>query len=254
MHRCLNLAAYHFTPFAADTLPAWRESLRSRASALGLRGTVLLSTEGINLFLAGDPAALRTLIDELRAVPGLAALEVKESWTDVQPFQRLRVKLKREIIAWGRPREAEPTHAAASAPKLAPEELKRWLDEQRPLVLLDTRNTYEVAVGTFRGAATIDLRHFRDFPDAVDHLPAAWRDLPVVTFCTGGIRCERAGPFLAQAGFHRVFQLDGGILNYFARCGGAHYEGACFVFDERGAVDPQIRPVNAGAQPVDAPV
>ena len=114
-----------------------------------------------------------------------------------------------------------------------------------PGTLLDTRNSYEVKLGTFRGARTLELDHFREFPARAKQLPNELRSQPVVTFCTGGIRCEKAAPLLAMVGFTNVFQLDGGILRYFEECGGAHYEGDCFVFDKRVALDATLRETGA---------
>src|SRR5262249_778191 len=119
------------------------------------------------------------------------------------------------------------------APKLSARELKRWLDEGRPFTLLDTRNDFEVTLGTFHNAVPIGIQHFREFPAAVAKLPRNSQQRPIVTFCTGGIRCEKAAPYLIQNGFEQVFQLDGGILKYFEECGNDHYQGECFVFDNR---------------------
>ena len=240
----VNLSTYRFTPFAAEELPALREKLLGCARDLGLRGTILLATEGINLFVAGPRAATDALLDELRALPGLADLAVKESLSETQPFRRMLVKIKREIIAFG-VEGIDP--ARAPAPRLDPRELKRWLDEGRPVVLLDTRNDYEVAAGTFKNALVPRIAQFRDFPAALSRLPAGLKQRPVVTFCTGGIRCEKAAPLLVREGFGNVYQLEGGILKYFELCGGAHYEGDCFVFDKRGGVDPALRATRADA-------
>jgi UPF0176 protein len=152
------------------------------------------------------------------------------------------VKVKKEIIAFG-VEGVDP--ARAPSPKLKPAELKRWLDEGRPVVLLDTRNVYEVRMGTFRGALATPIWNFRDFPRAVADLPPELKDRPVVMFCTGGIRCEKAGPYMESLGYKDIHQLDGGILKYFEEVGGAHYEGECFVFDERVGVDAALRPTRS---------
>ncbi len=238
MAAVINFSAYLFTPFEAAELPALRERLRARAGELGLRGTVLLSTEGINLFIAGSREATGAFLAELRAVPGLEGLAPKESVSDEQPFNRMLVKIKKEIIAFGI-EGIDP--ARQPAPRLDPRTLKQWLDEGRPVTLLDTRNDYEVRLGTFKNALVPGIDHFRDFPTAVRRLPEELKAQPVVTFCTGGIRCEKAAPFLAREGFEQVFQLEGGILKYFEACGGAHYEGECFVFDRRVGVDANLR-------------
>ena len=236
----INLSAYKFTPLA--DLPAQRERLRAVADASGVRGTILLSPEGINLFVAGAREPLDRLLGEIRALPGLADLVPKESLSEEQPFNRMLVKIKKEIIAFGVD-GIDP--ARRPAPRLAAHTLKEWLDAGRPVTLLDTRNDYEVKMGTFRGAVAAKIENFRDFPAAVARLPAELKDRPVVTFCTGGIRCEKAAPYLQQAGFKQVFQLDGGILKYFEECGAAHYDGECFVFDRRVGLDPALQETNS---------
>ena len=231
----VNIAAYLFTTL--DKLPERRETLRSGCKKLGLKGTILLSPEGINLFMAGRREAIDQFLEGLRRDPLLAGLEVKESLSDHQPFRRLLVKLKKEIIAFGV--EGIDPRSAPSR-KLPPVELKKWLDEGRPVTLLDTRNDYEVALGTFTQARPIGIDHFRDFPAAVAALPEELKQQPIVMFCTGGIRCEKAGPYMEQVGFREIYQLEGGILKYFEECGGDHYQGECFVFDQRVALDPGL--------------
>jgi UPF0176 protein len=232
----INLSAYKFTPL--ENLAAVRERLLSSAAARQIKGTVLLSAEGINLFVAGARADASAFLTVLRAIHGLEDLTPKESESAGQPFRHLRVKIKKEIIAFG-VEGIDPARRPST--KLSPHTLKQWLDEGKPITLLDTRNNYEVEIGTFRGAVAAGIRRFRDFPAAVQRLPVTLKNQPVVTFCTGGIRCEKAGPFLEREGFRQVFQLDGGILKYFEACGGAHFEGNCFVFDERGGVDVSLR-------------
>ncbi|MSU22749.1 MAG: sulfurtransferase [Opitutus sp.] len=232
----INLSGYKFTPL--DDLPALRERLRLIAHAGKLRGTILLSPEGINLFVAGTRANVDLLLTELRTLPGLENLTPKESESAEPPFNRMLVKIKKEIIAFG-VEGIDPARRPTA--KLSAGALKQWLDKGRPVTLLDTRNDYEVRMGTFRGALRAGIDHFREFPAAVGRLPAAMKTQPIVMFCTGGIRCEKAGPFMEREGFQNVHQLDGGILKYFEECGGAHYEGECFVFDRRVGVDPALR-------------
>ena len=231
-----NIAAYKFAPLTG--LGPLRGRLVAFCKGLGLRGTILLSPEGINLFVAGSPAAVAKVIAELRTIPGLETLEVKTSPSDHQPFNRMLVRLKKEIIAFG-VEGIEP--GVRTSAKLPAKVLKQWLDEGRPVTLLDTRNDYEVKLGTFRNARPIGVDQFREFPAAVRQLPETMKDQPIVMFCTGGIRCEKAGPFMEREGFRNVFQLEGGILKYFEECGPAHYDGECFVFDQRVGVDPSLR-------------
>ncbi|HSP42812.1 MAG TPA: rhodanese-like domain-containing protein, partial [Luteolibacter sp.] len=215
-----NISCYRFAPLGG--LKALRAELLESCNAWQLKGTILLSPEGINLFVAGAAESIDRLIARLRAIPGLESLTPKISLSETQPFNRMLVRLKKEIIAFGvdavRP-------ADRTSPKIAPRELKRWLDEGRPVTLLDTRNDYEVKLGTFKGAIDPDIKTFRSFPEAVRKLPAELKERPVVMFCTGGIRCEKAGPFMEMEGFREIYQLDGGILKYFEECGGEHYEG-----------------------------
>jgi UPF0176 protein len=230
-----NIAAYKFARLS-DLKPL-REELLAFCKEHGLRGTILLSTEGINLFVAGTAEATEALLARLRAIPGLESLEAKFSRSEAQPFRRMLVRIKKEIIAFG-VEGIDP--ATAPSPKISPRELRQWLDEGRAVTLLDTRNDYEVKLGTFRGAVVPGIDHFRQFPEAVRRLPDTLKDQPVVMFCTGGIRCEKAGPFMQREGYRHIFQLDGGILKYFEECGGAHYDGECFVFDQRVGLDPHL--------------
>ncbi len=240
MKKIVNIAAYKFV-----SLPDLH-SLRARLLALcrswELKGTILLSAEGINLFVAGAAEKIDLLLAELRGISGLEDLSPKISETEHQPFTRMLVRIKKEIIAFG----VEGINPAQkTSPKLAAKELKQWLDEGRPVTLLDTRNDYEVKLGTFKNARAIGIDHFREFPDAVRKLPPELKEQPIVMFCTGGIRCEKAGPFMEREGFKNIFQLDGGILKYFEQCGGAHYDGECFVFDQRVGLDPSLQETEA---------
>lgn len=149
------------------------------------------------------------------------------------------VKLKKEIIPMGRP-DVSPVEMTGD--RIAPVELKKWLDENRDFLLLDTRNDYEVELGTFEKAQHLNLRHFRNFAQKLDLLPPEMKDKPVVMFCTGGIRCEKATAYALKSGFKEVYQLEGGILKYFEECRKDHYDGECFVFDHRRTVDSELKP------------
>jgi RluA family pseudouridine synthase len=236
MSSVTNIAAYKFA--SLTELKSLREQLTRFCKKRTLKGTILLSPEGINLFVAGEAAGIDELVAFLHYVPGLEDLTPKASASGHQPFTRMLVRIKKEIIAFGVD-GIEP--ARRTSPKLPAATLKQWLDEGRPLTLLDTRNDYEVKLGTFKGALALGIDHFREFPKAVDALPKSMKKQPIVMFCTGGIRCEKAGPFMEREGFENVYQLDGGILKYFEECGGDHYDGECFVFDQRVGVDPALR-------------
>jgi UPF0176 protein len=238
----LNISAYRFV--AIEDPAALREDLHTRARGLGLLGTILLAHEGINLFLAGAHESVDHFLRSLEADPRFLGIPVKKSISDTQPFRKLLVKVKGEIIRMNHP-AVQP--AAGRAPAVDAPTVKRWLDqghddEGRPVVTLDTRNGFEADHGTFEGAVDWRLERFSDFPAAL----AAHRDelagRTVVSFCTGGIRCEKAALVMREAGLDHVWQLDGGILKYFEETGGAHFRGHCFVFDEREALDPELRP------------
>lgn len=226
--------------------------MRARAETGGLRGSILVAEEGINLFLAGTDAAIQAFVALLRDDPRFVDIVVKYSRSDTQPFARLKVKRKREIISFRR-EDASPLQARA--PAVAPATLARWIgqghdDDGQRVVLLDTRNREEVRHGTFRGATTLPIDRFTELPDALDGHRDALADATVVSFCTGGIRCEKAALWMRANGFDNVLQLDGGILGYFEQVGGHGYDGACFVFDQRVALDPALQPLDpAGMRP-----
>ena len=232
----LNISTYKFVPLS-DT-SALKELMHARAVALNLKGTILLAEEGINLFLAGSADDVRSFMRQLHTDSRFADIVPKESWSASQPFRKMLVKVKREIIRMNHPtiRPAE-----GRAPAVDAQTAKRWLDqghddEGRPVVTLDTRNTYEVDEGTFAGAIDWRLNKFTEFPDALQAHKADLADKTVISFCTGGIRCEKAAIYMRESGLPHVYQLEGGILKYFEETGGAHYDGGCFVFDERRAL------------------
>jgi UPF0176 protein len=242
MRPVLNISAYQFVTL--DDAPALRDRLHAEAQARDLKGTVLIAEEGINLFLAGPGEAVRSWVDVLRQDPRFADLSPKESPSESVPFGKLLVKVKREIIRMNHP-AIRPQ--AERAPAVSARTLARWLDqghddEGREVVTLDTRNAFEVDAGRFRGAIDWRIDKFSDFPAAVLAHRDDLRGKTVVSYCTGGIRCEKAALFMADAGIERVMQLDGGILKYFEETGGAHYDGHCFVFDAREALGAQLTP------------
>jgi UPF0176 protein len=239
----LNIAGYKFVRL--DDLDALRARLLARAQADDLRGTVLLAEEGINFCLAGTPQDIESFLSELRADARFADLEVKRSGSAQRPFGKLLVKRKREIIRMNRP-AIRPEEGRA--PALDARTLRRWLDQGhdddgRPVVMLDTRNAFEVDAGTFEGALDWRLARFSDFPQALDRHAGELEGKTVVSFCTGGIRCEKAALHMRESGLRHVWQLEGGILRYFEEAGGAHFRGDCFVFDERTALQPDLQPV-----------
>ncbi len=237
----LNVSAYLFTRI--DDPHTLRPVLRERAVAADLKGTIVLAEEGINFFLAGDPEAVRAFVSALRGDPRFAELTCRETWSADQPFGKMLVKLKREIIRMDHP-TIRPD--SGRAPAVAPATLHRWLDQGhddagREVVLLDTRNAFEVDYGSFDGALDWRIERFTQFPDAAGRRRADLDGKTVVSFCTGGIRCEKATLHLRDEGIE-AFQLDGGILGYFEHVGAAYWTGECFVFDEREALTPDLAP------------
>ncbi len=238
----LNIAAYRFV--ALTELPDWRDRIRAQAEACSLKGTVLLAAEGINLCLAGAEADVRHWLGWLRAQEPFTALDVKESRSADVPFGKLRVKVKPEII---RMNHAAIQPQAGRAPSVDGITLARWLaqgrdDAGRELAMLDTRNAFEADAGRFHGAIDWRIERFSEFPDALLAHRAELAGKTVVSYCTGGIRCEKAALFMASAGVANVLQLEGGILKYFEQTGGAHFDGECFVFDARTTLDTTLAP------------
>ncbi|MRD47410.1 sulfurtransferase [Caenimonas koreensis DSM 17982] len=238
----LNIAGYRFVTI--DDAPELRDRLHGQARHHALLGTVLLAQEGINFFLAGAADSVRAFLDELGADPRFTGLEVKESWSAKAPFRKLLVKVKREIIRMNHP-AIQP--ASGRAPAVDATTAKRWLDQGhdddgREVVTLDTRNAFEVDHGTFEGAIDWRIDKFSEFPQALDAHKAQLEGKTIISFCTGGIRCEKAAIYMREAGLDHVWQLDGGILKYFEETGGAHFKGNCFVFDERRALDADLAP------------
>lgn len=244
MPSILNISAYKFValPDAAQL----RTTLEERAARAGLRGTILVAEEGINLFLAGGEDAVRGFAGSLREDPRFSDLRTRESWSDAVPFRHLRAKHKNEIIRMNHP-AIRP--GRGRAPAVDAHTVRRWLDDGhddagRPVVMLDTRNAFEVDQGSFDGAVDWRLAKFSDFPAAFAAHRAELEGKCVVSFCTGGIRCEKAALVMEAAGLPHVWQLEDGILGYFEQAGGAHFHGECFVFDEREALNADLRPAD----------
>lgn len=231
----VNVSAYKFIPI--DDPAGLKSKWLPLCKSLELKGTILLSDEGMNMFVAGKAESIEQLIAEISADDRFNDLPIKKSFSDYQPFNRMLIRLKKEIISMGIPAIVP---SSKTSPKISAAQLKQWLDEGKDLTLLDTRNDYEVDIGTFKDAVPIGIDHFRQFPEATKQLDDDVKKKPLVMFCTGGIRCEKAGPLMEEQGFEEVYQLDGGILRYFEDVGGEHYDGECFVFDQRVAVDPAL--------------
>ena len=241
----LNVTAYRFVDLPDAVV--LRDRLFASAQAASLKGTVLLATEGINLCLSGPTAALRNWLARLQDDTRFAELDLKTSLSAAVPFKRLLVKVKCEIIRMNQPL-IRPL--AGRAPAVDAITLARWLDAGaddagRPVLMLDTRNAFEVDAGRFQGATDWRLSKFSDFPQALASHRAELEGKTVVSYCTGGIRCEKAALLMADTGVKNVFQLDGGILRYLEATGGAHFDGNCFVFDERETLDAALAPTQS---------
>lgn len=235
-----NISAYLFVNIT--DIATLQPKLLAQCQELNLKGTILLANEGINLFLAGPENAIKQFIKQLQKDPRFSRLEPKYSFSNDQPFKRMLVKQKKEIITMKRPL-IQPEQGRA--PSVSAKQLEQWLtqghdEEKRPVVLMDTRNAFEVDFGTFNNAIDYRISKFSDFPEIIESKTKEFTGKTVVTFCTGGIRCEKAAILMQNAGYERVYQLEGGILKYFEEVGGSHYHGNCFVFDERQALDPAL--------------
>jgi len=240
MKPILNIAAYLFV--SLDKLEELRTRMLQECNERHLKGTILLTGEGINLFLAGAELEMRGFLKWLRSDSRFAAIEAKESWSDEQPFKKMLIKLKSEIIRMNHP-SIQPEKGRANF--IAPQKLKEWLDRGtddlgRPVVMLDTRNAFEIDYGTFENALHFNIEKFTEFPEAITKHKEELLDKTIVSFCTGGIRCEKSGLYMREIGMEHTYQLEGGILKYFEEVGAAHYEGSCFVFDEREALEPSL--------------
>lgn len=241
----LNVSGYRF--ITLKNLPELQAAMLEALRSAEVLGTILLADEGINVALSGPAEGIAQAKEWFEADERLAGLWLKESWSELQAFTKLKVRLRPEIITFdgGKTQGAQ---GRAKAPSITPEALKTWLDEGRDFVLLDTRNDYEIRSGTFTNAVDMSLVNFRDFPKVATEAIANGTlptDKPVVTFCTGGIRCEKAAPFLAAAGIKEVYQIEGGILNWFERYGKEHWDGDCFVFDDRHVITPALEETNS---------
>ena len=234
-----SISGYQFTSIA-DPVPI-KATLLHFCLLHQIKGTILLANEGINIMLAGEAAAIDAFVLFLNEETPFKNIGFKYTESLAYPFKKCCIKIKKEIVTMGQPalkmEKGQGTH-------LPPETLKQWFDEKKDFVLIDTRNDYEYAMGTFEGAMHLDIHHFRDFPDKVAALDPTLKDQEIVLVCTGGIRCEKAAPYMIEQGFKHIYQLDGGILMYFKNCQGAHYHGDCFVFDEREAVNINLEAVD----------
>lgn len=225
-------ALYHFTRLS--DLPDLQADLKSECEALEIKGTLLLAAEGINGTIAGADAALLGFLDKLSKRPEFSGLEWKLSYSPSPPFGRMKVRLKKEIVTMGQP-NVDPTHRVGRY--VAPEDWNELIQSD-DIALIDTRNDYEVAIGTFQGAVNPNTKSFRDFPAWWEQNKHKFHNKRIAMFCTGGIRCEKSTSFLVEQGVDEVFHLQGGILKYLEQVpeDKSRWNGECFVFDGRVSV------------------
>ena len=231
----VNIAGYKFEPLVdpIDLVSLYQK----KCDELELKGTMLISKNGINFSLAGTQQATDTIIAFLEEDNRFLNIPLKVTYSETQPFRRMKVRLKKEIISLGR-KDINPRELTGE--RISPQDLKNLLDNKEDVLVLDTRNEYETRVGKFENAIDLNLDTFRDFPKAIESLPEEYKNKQIVMYCTGGIRCEKASAVMMKAGFADVKQLEGGVLDYFKETGGAYWEGDCFVFDERVALDTDL--------------
>ncbi len=234
---CKVAALYHFA--VVDDPAELRPQILARCEELGLKGTILLAPEGINGTIAGEPAAIDAVISYLRSIPEFAGLEVKYSEASEMPFLRMKVRLKKEIVTMG----VDGVDAAREKGDYVDPQDWNALIADPDTVVIDTRNAYEVAIGSFDGAVDPQTQSFRDFPAWFDEFAEQLREMPgdqpnIAMFCTGGIRCEKATAYVKAQGFENVHHLKGGILKYLEHVPEEQslWHGDCFLFDQRVAV------------------
>lgn len=233
----LNIAAYEFIDI--ENIENLQQQLLSFCQSQYIKGSILLATEGVNLYLSASEDSINNFKDYLNNLLHISNISYKESWTEFQPFRRMLVKIKNEIITMKRD-DIRPKEQAG--PHISPQEFKKWLDENRDIYILDTRNDYEIEYGKFDQAQHLNVKSFVEFAEKSKNIDDAIKNKTVVMYCTGGIRCEKASAlFIEQYGFKNVYQLEGGILKYFEECGGNHYTGDCFVFDDRICLDSKLQ-------------
>ena len=231
----LNIAGYKFEPlYDVEVLVP---EFQSVCDDLKLKGSVYLSPNGINFSLAGSEESIEEYLHFMEQDKRFLDVPLKKTYSETQPFRRMKVRPKKEIISLGRddinPRELTGGY-------ITPKELYSMYENNDDVIILDTRNEYETRVGLFENAVDLQLDTFRDFPDAIEQLPEEYKDKQIVIYCTGGIRCEKASAVMLKAGFSDVKQLEGGVLDYFRETGGKYWNGDCFVFDERVALDTEL--------------
>ena len=231
-----NITGYKFTPIT--NTKSLQEEILKHSKRLGLKGTVLISQKGLNFSIAGEIESCKNFITFLQSDKRFSDIDIKTTYNEYQPFRKMLVRIKKEIISMGVD-QIDPF--TFTGEKISPKELHKKLNNKEDIILLDTRNEYEVRLGTFENAVDLNLDSFRDFPKEIKNLKQEMKDKEIVMFCTGGVRCEKASALMLKNGFKDVKQIDGGVINYFKETGGAFWKGDCFVFDDRVALDKELK-------------
>ena len=231
-----NITGYKFIPIT--NTKSLQKLIIKYSTELNLKGTVLISKKGLNFSIAGETESIKSFTEFLCSDKRFSDIDIKTTYNDYQPFRKMLVRIKKEIISMGVD-EIDPF--ISTGDKISPLELQKKLKNNEDVVLLDTRNEYEVRLGTFEQAIDLNLDSFRDFPKKVDILKNELESKEIVMFCTGGVRCEKASALMLKNGFKNVKQIDGGVINYFKETGGAYWKGDCFVFDDRVALDKNLK-------------
>ncbi|AAU28886.1 TPA: rhodanese-related sulfurtransferase [Legionella pneumophila] len=227
---------YKFIPL--NDFESLREPILTKMHEIGIKGTIILAHEGVNGGFAGNREQMNVFYDYLRSDSRFADLHFKETYDNKNPFDKAKVKLRKEIVTMG-VQKVDPSYNAGTY--LSPEEWHQFIQDPN-VILLDTRNDYEYELGTFKNAINPDIENFREFPDYVQRNLIDKKDKKIAMFCTGGIRCEKTTAYMKELGFEHVYQLHDGILNYLESIPESEslWEGKCFVFDDRVAVDQKL--------------
>ncbi len=242
-----NIAGYKFSTID-DTNKVF-EHVQVICSQTHIKGNIFISTEGINLGIASTQNDIEYFLTQLDSLCGINNLLLNTTYSENIPFKRLLIKVRKELvptkpIGSGENSITNPENKNASnqAKHLSIDEFKTWLDEGKDMTLLDMRNTFEIDLGSFNNATHLEMRNFRDIIGLQDKINQLPKDKPIVSFCTGGIRCEKGAPILANYGFDQVYQLEGGIIKYLEKYQNKHWHGECFVFDDRVCLDENLEP------------
>jgi UPF0176 protein len=230
-------AFYKFVRIPDQSISDVGAKIENLAAELGISGLVILATEGVNGTVAGSPLELEKFKEQIPKLVYCESITFKDSWTFKDPFRRFKIKMRDEIVSLGKP---DIFPGQLKNHHLSPTEWNRVLSDEN-VILIDTRNWYETALGVFEGAIDPDINEFNEFPAYLDKAQFP-KDKKVLMYCTGGIRCEKALIEMQQRGYQNVYQLEGGILKYLEEFPEGKFKGECFVFDHRVAVDNQLEP------------